>query len=97
MYAVRAQSDFTRKRLHTSTAIELLNLYFTTHFATPTLLPAYLSFLKQSREEERGINNDEWNMTFAFFQQFPTPDLSQFDSRGSWPMLLCDFVSQLSL
>ena len=96
MYAVRSQQDFIRKRLYTSRAIELLTLFYSSPIHSPSLLPSYCEFLRQHREEERGVNQDEWNMTFFFFEHFPTNDLSLFDPTGCWPMLLCEFVASIS-
>ena len=96
MYTVRSQQEFIRKRLNTSTTIELLSLFYSNTIQSPSLLPSYCLFLQQHREEERGVNQDEWNMTYLFFEQFPTNDFTLFDPTDCWPMLLCEYVASLS-
>ena len=90
MYAVRAQQDSLRKRLHISTAIAMLNLFF-----DYPLLPSFTVYLEQVRNEDEGLRMDEWKMTFLFFESYGSSVIG-FDPQRAWPLLLCDFVSQLS-
>lgn len=90
MYAVRAQQDSLRKRLHLSTAIEMLHIFF-----NYPLLPSFIMYLKRVRSEDEGIRMDEWKMTFLFFESYGS-SVTGFDPQQAWPLLLCDFVSQLS-
>lgn len=89
MYAVRAQNDPLRKRLHCSIAVALLDLFF-----TYPLLPSFIDYLKRVRDEDEGIRLDEWKMAFRFFECYGS-SVEGFDPHGAWPLLLCNFVSQL--
>lgn len=56
------------------------------------LLPFFLQFLEESKY--RVINKDQW-FNVLEFSRTVSPDLSNYDEDGAWPVLLDEFVSWL--
>eukprot|EP00118_Oscarella_pearsei_P002562 m.10886 g.10886 ORF g.10886 m.10886 type:complete len:247 (+) comp22761_c0_seq1:70-810(+) len=75
-----------RRSLETNMASDMLKILFEDVWVD---LPSFLGFLKTSNYQV--INKDQW-FNILEFSMTVSPDLSNYDKDGAWPVLLDEFV-----
>eukprot|EP00386_Alphamonas_edax_P011120 GDKI01035412.1.p1 GENE.GDKI01035412.1~~GDKI01035412.1.p1 ORF type:complete len:259 (+),score=100.28 GDKI01035412.1:128-904(+) len=83
--------DAGAKNLPVEVATEYWKMLLTPHFP---LLPQWLEFV-ESREKKNMISKDTWMMLFDLATTV-SPDLSNYDPDGAWPVMIDEFVEWLN-
>ncbi|XP_037070058.1 DCN1-like protein 4 isoform X2 [Pollicipes pollicipes] len=83
--------DFAREKgqrsMDLETALAMLKLLLEPRWPA---CAAFLRFLTQSKH--RVVNKDQWNNILEFSRVI-SPDLSNYDENGAWPVMLDEFVA----
>uniref|UniRef100_A0A1A8EKT4 DCN1-like protein n=1 Tax=Nothobranchius kadleci TaxID=1051664 RepID=A0A1A8EKT4_NOTKA len=85
-YAFDFARDKNQRSLDMDTATSMLALLLG---RTWSLFPVFQQFLEQCKY--KGLNKDQWYNVLEFSRTI-SPDLSNYDEDGAWPVLLDEFV-----
>mmetsp|Transcript_806 Transcript_806/g.1556 ORF Transcript_806/g.1556 Transcript_806/m.1556 type:complete len:256 (-) Transcript_806:420-1187(-) len=83
------QLEQGRKTLDKEQAVDVWKVVLAGHFP---LLDKFVAFMEQ--HEEQHVNEDLWNQVYDFACEI-TPDLSNWEDDGAWPVAIDDFVASV--
>jgi DCN1-like protein 1/2 len=80
------------RNLPMDNAVQLWRLLLSERFP---ILENWIAFLER-RDRKYDISKDTWEMLLDFFEIYEREGLAGYDPSGAWPVLIDEFVEELS-